>query len=60
MTTEEELRAAVARGKHMVRRLPVIDGHKRLAGLIAIADLAAAGVETVTVQAVSVPSTRGG
>ncbi|SDY86929.1 CBS domain-containing protein [Citreimonas salinaria] len=53
---EDAGRAAEIMADHKVRRLPVLNRDKRLVGVVAIADLAAAGVETVAIESVSVPT----
>ena len=42
--------------EHKVRRLPVLNRDKQLVGIVAIADLARAGVEQPAIEGVSVPT----
>jgi CBS domain-containing protein len=53
---EDAQRAADVMAEHRVRRLPVLNRDKRLVGVVAIADLALAGVERPAIEEVSEPT----
>ena len=53
---EDAERAAEVMAEHKVRRLPVLNRDKRLVGVVALADLARAGVEKPAIEGVSVPT----
>ncbi|CUH40811.1 Hypoxic response protein 1 [Jannaschia seosinensis] len=53
---EDAQRAADVMAEHKVRRLPVLNRDKRLVGIVAIADLARAGITEHPVKEVSEPT----
>ena len=53
---ENVQRASEVMAEHKVRRLPVLNGDKRLAGVVALADLARAGVATHAIEGISEPT----
>lgn len=53
---EDAQRAAEVMAEHQVRRLPVLNRDKRLVGIVAIADLALAGVLQPAIEGVSEPT----
>ncbi len=53
---DDSERAAEVMAEHKVRRLPVLNGDKRLAGVVALADLARAGVATHAIEGISEPT----
>ena len=53
---DDASRAAEVMAEHRVRRLPVLNRDKRLVGVVAIADLALAGLERPAIEEVSEPS----
>ncbi len=55
MRDEEAERAAQVMAEHKVRRLPILNRDKRLVGVVAMADLARAGVEVTAIEGVSEP-----
>ena len=55
---EDAERAAEVMAEHMVRRLPVLNRDKRLVGVLALADLARAGVVQRPLEGVSEPTSE--
>ena len=53
---DDAQRAAELMAQRQVRRLPVLNRDKRLVGVVAMADLALAGVERAAVEGVSEPT----
>jgi len=53
---EEAERAADLMTEHKVRRLPVVNRDKRLVGIVALADLAQAGISEFAIGEVSEPT----
>jgi len=53
---DDAIHAAAVMAEHKVRRLPILNREKRLVGVIALADLARAGIEQGAIEAVSEPT----